>query len=71
MWWFSLLGIFDLLRNTSSLLPLVMKKHVQLELKIKTYTAWKVSKYGVISFPYFPVFALNTEIHGVNDDKVK
>ena len=27
---------------------------------------WKVSKYGVISGPYFPVFALNTEIHRVN-----
>ena len=28
-------------------------------------TAWKVSKYGVISGPYFPVFGLNTEIYGV------
>ena len=27
-----------------------------------TITAWKVSKYGVISGPYFPVFGLNTEI---------
>ena len=26
-------------------------------------TAWKVSKYEVISGPYFPVFELNTEIH--------
>ena len=24
------------------------------------YTAWKVSKYGVISGPYFPVFSPNT-----------
>ena len=31
-----------------------------------TYTAWKVSKYGVISGPYFPVFGLNTMIYGVN-----
>ena len=29
-------------------------------------TAWKVSKYGVISGPYFPVFGLNMEIHEVN-----
>ena len=29
-------------------------------------TAWKVSKYGVFSGPYFPVFRLNTEIYGVN-----
>ena len=30
------------------------------------YTAWKVSKYGVSSGPYFPVFGLNTEIYSVN-----
>ena len=29
-------------------------------------TAWKVSKYGVISGPYFPVLGLNTEIYKVN-----
>ena len=28
------------------------------------YTAWKVSKYGVISGPYFPVFRLKTEKYG-------
>ena len=27
---------------------------------------WKLSKYGVISGPYFPVFGLNTEIYFVN-----
>ena len=27
------------------------------------YAAWKVSKYGVFSGPYFPVFGLNTEIY--------
>ena len=27
-------------------------------------TAWKVSKYGVISGRYFPVFRLNTGKHG-------
>ena len=27
-------------------------------------TAWKVSKYGVFSGPYFPVFGLNTEKYG-------
>ena len=25
------------------------------------FTAWKVSKYGVISGPYFPVIGLNTD----------
>ena len=29
------------------------------------YTAGKVSKYEVISSPYFPVFGLNTEIFSV------
>ena len=29
------------------------------------YPAWKVSKYGITSGPYFPVFGLNTEICGV------
>ena len=32
----------------------------------KSTTAWKVSKYRVISGPYFPVFGLNTDIYGVN-----
>ena len=31
-----------------------------------TPNAWKVSKYGVISGPYFPVFGLNTGIYSVN-----
>ena len=31
-----------------------------------TFTARKVSKYGVFSGPYFPVFGLNTEIYSVN-----
>ena len=29
-------------------------------------TAWDMSKYGVISGPYFPVFRLNTENYGVS-----
>ena len=29
-------------------------------------TVWKVSKYGVISGPYFPVLRLNMEIYGVS-----
>ena len=31
---------------------------------IHLLTAWKVSKYGVFSGPYFPVFRLNTEKYG-------
>ena len=30
----------------------------------RLYTAWKVSKYGVISGPYFPVFSPNTGKYG-------
>ena len=29
-------------------------------------TAGKVSKYGVFSGPYFPVFGMNTETYSVN-----
>ena len=28
------------------------------------YTAWKVSKYGDFSSPYFPVFGMNTGKYG-------
>ena len=35
------------------------------------YTVWKVSKYGVISGPYFPVFGLNTEIYSVNSVRIQ
>ena len=32
----------------------------------KLNTAWKVSKYGVFSCPYFSIFGLNTEIYSLN-----
>ena len=31
-----------------------------------TFTAWKVSKYGVFFGPYFPEFGLNMELYSVN-----
>ena len=34
--------------------------------KLKATTAWKVSKYGVFSGPYFPAFGLNTERYFVS-----
>ena len=34
-------------------------------------TAWKRSKYGVFSGPYFPVFGLNTEIYAINLEQQK
>ena len=34
--------------------------------KALAYTAWKASKYGVFSGPYFSAFGLNTEIYFVN-----
>ena len=33
---------------------------------VSCHTAWKVSKYGVFSGPYFPVFRLNTETYSLN-----
>ena len=35
-------------------------------LHIPSCTAWKASRYGVISGPYFPAFGMNTEIYFVN-----
>ena len=39
-------------------------KVLQITLLSGLFTAWKVSKYGVISGPYFPVFELNTGKYG-------
>ena len=41
-------------------------KSVETYWRRDTYTAWKLSKYGVISGPYFPVFGLTTETFFVN-----
>ena len=44
-----------------------LNKKTEIKLSTDTVTtAWKVSKYGVISGPYFPVCGLNTETYGVN-----
>ena len=61
--------------NPRSILPF-RKKVLEKSFIIKTAhslfqmhyfdTAWKVSKYGVISGPYFPVVGLNMEIYFVN-----
>ena len=42
----------------------VFNLSVNWEKNVSTSTAWKVSKYGVISGLYFPVFRLNTGIYG-------
>ena len=42
------------------------KKQVRYLLLKIPHTSWKVSKYGVFSGLYFPVFGLNTEIYRVN-----
>ena len=34
--------------------------------QLKLYAAWKVSKHGVFSGPYFPAFGMNLEIYSVN-----
>ena len=38
---------------------------------LKNAFVWKLSKYGVLSGPYFPIFGLNTEIYGVNTWKYR
>ena len=44
----------------------IQLRNILASLYNRLVTAWKVSKYGVISGPYFPVFGLNTKIYGVN-----
>ena len=55
----------------SSYAPWIFKpksKCIQLFEKIiyLAATAWKVSKYGAFSGPYFPAFGLNTDRYGVS-----
>ena len=43
-----------------------ISNYVFKEEKKINFTVLKVSKYGVLSGPYFPVFGLNMKIYGVN-----
>ena len=43
------------------LLLLIIIRISKLRFLLRSITAWKVSKYGVFSVPYFPAFRLNTE----------
>ena len=45
---------------------IVIEKFICMTSILNQYTMWKVSKYGVISGPYFPVFGRNTVICEVN-----
>ena len=66
--------IFDSKKCTDALSYLSLKsKHTFATVKLHFYfvpvifiTTRKVSKYGVISGPYFPIFGLNTEIYEIN-----
>ena len=42
----------------------IQLRNILASLYNRLVTAWKVSKYGVISGPYFPVFGLNTGKYG-------
>ena len=55
-----LLYLWSRLTETNPI-PIDFMWHIQ-----HTRTAWKLSKYGVISGLYFPVFGLNTEIYEIN-----
>ena len=55
--------MFDLGNCTLMFLKLSHLKVLWVLLLVK-HTAWKVSKYGVISCPYFTVFGLNTGKYG-------
>ena len=47
-----------LLNMLRKIISIILKR---VKLKYEVSTAWKVSKYGVISGPYFPASGLNTE----------
>ena len=64
--------IYKILISTSFVKQNYDEEHFSLTLSewtlsyfLSGFTARKVSKYGVISGPYFPIFGLNTEICGV------
>ena len=64
--------IYKILISTSFVKQNYDEEHFSLTLSewtlsyfLSGFTARKVSKYGVISGPYFPIFGLNTEIYGV------
>ena len=47
--------------------PRKLRQYIKIRINISLWcTAWKLSKCGAFSGPYFPVFGLNTEIYGVN-----
>ena len=51
--------------SCESLTNILINKLI-VDIFLQIFTAWKVSKYGVFSGPYFPVLELNTEIYAVN-----
>ena len=65
-------GSYQQVKNSSSLISFVILtgkrscRRVQFQKTFLCSTAWKSSKWGVFSGPYFPVFGLNTEMCGVN-----
>ena len=50
---------------------LVIGNRMKLQETCSQYTAWKVSKCGVISGSSFPIFGLNTEIYRVNSIRIQ
>ena len=55
-----------LMTKVSTFFETVTKVLRSILLILLKHTAWKVSKYGVFSGPYFPLLRLNTEIYRVN-----
>ena len=49
-----------------SCLIVYLSKNGYLAMLSITLTAWKLSKYGVFSGPYFPAFGLNTERYSIS-----
>ena len=58
-------------RQTSEMELFAKIQSLTIFTKSSIFTAWKVSKYGVFSDPYFTVFGLNTGIFSSNTGKCR
>ena len=59
-----------LLRYTRSIYQNISKRSLKTKAvhQHEIDNAWQVSKYEVFSGPYFPLFGMNTEIYGVQEN---
>ena len=61
---------WKLFQSCDAIRVILRKRYIIMRVKKiicwRSSTAWKLSKYGAFSGPYFPIFGLNTERYGVS-----